>query len=263
MNNIGLPPYPLEWFWLDLAAAFPFDQMLSSDSGLSSEALGLFKGFRLPRLLGLLRLLRVVKMLRLRREFINWLKYSSISNVLRLARVMLVMFTLVHIFSCFWFIILSSGEWGEQNFSPDDGLDLIYSKTFYSTLLMMMGEAIGPITRDEHVFCSVMVIAGAVVMAVIFGNVAMLVSTFYADSSRYHDKMESVYQCMNHLALPAHLQDRVQRYYKFLWQQYHTLDGNTIQFVQELSSNLQLEVNLFLNAVRRVFECSVAFCDII
>lgn len=227
---------------MDLLATLPYDN--TTESRISSS----FKLIQLPRVAGLFRLLRVVKLLRVRGKFVHWIQYSSFSNLFRLTRLMLTIFCLVHVMCCAWYAVSRNG-WGATRFEDEDGIWKRYSCSYYASLLMMMGEDIQPTTTKEVLYCSLSIIFGAVVIAVIFGNVAILVANFYADSSRYHHKMESVFISMKHLRLPSALQDRIQLYYSYLWQQYHTLDGNTSAFVSELSTNLRAEVDLFLNAV--------------
>ena len=145
--------------------------------------------------------------------------------------------------SCLFYSIVK-----DRVFTEDDSLEFRYTHSFYLSLLMMLGEEIGPITVAEQVYCSFAILTGAVIVAVMFGNVAILVSSFYADVTAYNQKMENVCRFMKHLGLPVELQQRIQLFYKYLWQQYHTLDGDTLQFIPELSQNLQTEVHLFLNA---------------
>ncbi|ETV68151.1 hypothetical protein H257_15881 [Aphanomyces astaci] len=101
---------------------------------------------------------------------------------------------------------------------------------YYAMMMVVMGQDILPSLR----LC--------------FGNVSILVESLTSDSDTYHDKMEGMYESMQDEGLPHELQQRVHLYYTYLWQQYHTLDGKPAHFVSELSTNLQREIMICLNA---------------
>lgn len=88
-------------------------------------------------------------------------------------------------------------------------------------------------------------IVGSIVLAVVFGHVAILVSNFNANTTSYQRKMEEVFAMTAKLQLPAPLRERIHEYYEHLWHEYECLDGEIVQFSKELSHTLGLEVVLF------------------
>ncbi|KAE9259962.1 hypothetical protein PF008_g33235, partial [Phytophthora fragariae] len=97
----------------------------------------------------------------------------------------------------------------------------------------------------EKLFSSVAIIVGSVILAIVFGNVAMLVSNFNANETNYHRKMEAVYETMEKMDLPLRLRERVNEYYKHAWVEYEALDGNINKFQQELTHTLGIEIGLY------------------
>ena len=51
---------------------------------------------------------------------------------------------------------------------------------------------------------------------------------------------------MNLMNLPLDLQNRINEYYQIMWERHGTLDGQPLMFTKELSTNLAIEVELFV-----------------
>ncbi|RLN68589.1 hypothetical protein BBJ29_001504 [Phytophthora kernoviae] len=108
------------------------------------------------------------------------------------------------------------------------------------------GQSLATHSARENVFASCINLMGSIVLAVIFGHIAMLVANFNANSTAYQRKMESVFAGMSKMQLPAPLRERIHQYYSHLWREYEALDGAPlVTFAKELSHNLTLEVVLF------------------
>ena len=235
------------WFFIDLLASIPFDQIAIAlqDSSSNLQAFGLLKGLRLPRLLRLVRLLRVLKVLRINPELKRWLQYSRHANLLRLVRLIIVFLSITHFMACIWQGTVVHEEWYELHIRSDT-TQHAYLIAFYTSLLLIMGENIEPLADSEVFFSSIALLLGAVMMAIVFGNVAVLIANFTANTSAHQKKMEEIYSVMRRLRLPNDLQTRIEQYYREMWDRHGTLNGQTEGFVDELSSNLASEVMLFM-----------------
>ncbi|OQR86806.1 Voltage-gated Ion Channel (VIC) Superfamily [Achlya hypogyna] len=239
--------YAQGWLLLDLLAAIPIDwvEVYGSLSTADIHNAGLLKIVRLPRLVGIFRLFKVLKA---DGPLWGWLDYSKSSIGFRLLRLILIVMYMDHICTCVWYPIASApGGWGETYFVPAS-LYATYVVCYYRNMMALLGQDIFPVLVPEMIFLTFASIAGSVALATVFGDVAIVVSSLYADSTKYREKMEDVNESMQHLGLPHEVQQRVHLYYTYLWQQYHTLDGRSAPFVAELSTNLQREIMLYLNA---------------
>ncbi|KAE8884866.1 hypothetical protein PF005_g25246 [Phytophthora fragariae] len=234
------------WFFFDLLACTPFDYILllvnNSKSNLS--VLGLLKALRVPRLLRLVRLLRVAKVFKIRPELRRWLQYSRHANLLRLVRLVASFLVINHYVACFWFGLVMSEE--TRALDPSTDSLHLYIVAFYSTLLVVMGQNITVFQESEYLFCILAMVVGAVLMAVVFGNVAILIANYYESQSSHQKKMEWLFASMNRMKLPYDLQNRITAYYQAMWERHGTLDGAVTAFIPELSRNLAYEVELFL-----------------
>ena len=130
--------------------------------------------------------------------------------------------------------------------APDDGVLTAYLTCFTMTIRMVVGGEFAPVTTTEKAAGSVFALLGGIMMAVTYGNVAVSISSFYAESSNYQRKMEYLWASMERLRLPRSIQDRVYNYYDYMHKQHGSLNGTLNAFIPELSKNLSSEVLLYL-----------------
>ncbi|RLN53956.1 hypothetical protein BBJ28_00018964 [Nothophytophthora sp. Chile5] len=236
------------WLFFDLLACFPFDYVLlwvnNNDYKSNLNVLGLLKGLRIPRLLRLVRLLRVVRIVKIRPELRRWLQYSRHANLLRLVRLVASFLVINHFVACTWYGLVMSDE--TRALDPSSDVRHLYIVAYYQSLLVVMGQNIVVYEDTEYIFCVLVMVVGAVLMAVVFGNVAILIANYYESQSSHQKKMEWLFASMNRMKLPHDLQNRINGYYQAMWERHGTLDGAVTAFIPELSRNLAYEVELFL-----------------
>lgn len=120
-----------------------------------------------------------------------------------------------------------------------------YALSYYDALQLLQGQGLATESLEQNLFAAFAVLVGSIVLAVVFGHVAILVSNFNANSTNYQRKLEAIFAVMTKLQLPVLLRDRIHQYYEHLWREYESLDGQLIQFSKELMHTLGLEVLLF------------------
>lgn len=218
--------------------------LINSNKSGNLGILGLLKALRVPRLLRLVRLLRVLRIIKVKPELRRWLQYSRHANLFRLTRLVLGFFVLTHYTACIWYGGVASDEMKSQDSSTDAFHQYLLS--FYMTLLVIMGQNFTLYDDTEYMFCILVSVSGSILMAVVFGNVAMLIANYYESQSSHQKKMEWLFASMNRMQLPLDLQTRITDYYQAMWERHGTLDGAVTAFIPELSRNLAYEVELFL-----------------
>ncbi|TMW63841.1 hypothetical protein Poli38472_002782 [Pythium oligandrum] len=239
------------WLFFDVLACIPFDSLLlwinqydAPGSGNNLNVLGLLKAMRIPRLLRIIRVLRVLKILKINPEIRRWLQYSRHANLLRLVRLVASFLIINHYVACIWYGAIESDELKSQD--ENKSTVHLYISSFYTSLLMIMGQNITLYTDPEYVFSVAAMLFGSVLQAVVFGNVAMLIANYYENQSSHQKKMEWLFASMSRMKLPLDLQNRINDYYQAMWERHGTLDGAVTAFIPELSRNLAYEVELFL-----------------
>jgi hypothetical protein len=116
-----------------------------------------------------------------------------------------------------------------------------YTTAYYNSMLLIMGESIGPGLTSEKWFATIVILTGSVVIASIYGSVSMYISNYTANTTAYQRKMELLYESMMHLQLPPNLKKRILMYYDHIWKEYRTLDGTISYFIPELSKQVSPE----------------------
>ena len=266
------------WFWIDLAASIPFEWFISPDEDQKGDiaTVKLLKILRLPRMLRLLKIMRIMKTLKISPELQRFLKYSRHAHLIKLFQIIVYVFVFIHLFSCWWYLVSApdfpdgspARGWFQyecenvqcyaHNFDEeclaicadlDNVMDswVKYSTSFFAIVAMLTaGENLSPITLYEKWFASIVTLFGSILMAYIFGEIAVLISNFYARSSRYQAKMEYLFETMNRMGLPAEIEKRVYSYYEYIHEAHGTTDGRTTAFVPELSKKLAAEVLMYM-----------------
>ncbi|ETW05625.1 hypothetical protein, variant [Aphanomyces invadans] len=240
------------WLFLDLAACFPIDIVMymsvGAGNGINSSLtfLSLLKTVRLPRLLRLARLVRILKILQIPPEYKRWLLYSRYAHLIRLISTIIVFFFTIHLCACVWNGSVASDQWKDMFPSIGDNDANDYVLSYFFCLSTFLGQTMNLHTQDEVVFSIVLIFAGALLMAAVFGDVAVLLANFHEKENEYKKKMESLFACMSTMNLPMDLQNRINEFYQTMWETHATLDGQPATLTSELSRNLALEVELFL-----------------
>ncbi|KAF4323988.1 hypothetical protein BBO99_00002152 [Phytophthora kernoviae] len=207
----------------------------------------ILNGLSIERLAYITQLARVIWLVRTNQSgrannIWAWLLYSRHSHLLRIAGIVTVLIAIAHYNACIWTALLREGD---DNGDPNMPWQDRYSANFYAALLLLQGEGVPTDTTEQNLFASLSTLVGSIVLAVVFGHVAILVSNFNANFTNYQRKMEAVFAMTAKLQLPVPLRERIHEYYEHLWHEYECLDGQIVQFSKELSHTLGLEVVLF------------------
>lgn len=235
------------WCLLDFLAAIPTELILAVGGGEAGRAEwshilvdGIFRMQRLVHILRIFRMIWMVHVSRSGKSIWAWLLYSRYSHLLRIFWIVALIVLIAHYMACCW-KLLDADPLARTHQSPMEQ----YAENFYAALQLLQGQGLATETIWQSIFASFAVLLGSIVLAIVFGNVAMLVSNFNANSTNYQRKMEAVFAIMSKLQLPAVLRERIHQYYEHLWREYESLDGEIVRFSKELTHNLELEVVLF------------------
>ncbi|EGZ16418.1 hypothetical protein PHYSODRAFT_505128, partial [Phytophthora sojae] len=170
---------------------------------------------------------------------VAWLRYSRFSHLLGIAQLMWLVLLIAHYMACLWHIV------SESHASQSRPIIEKYVADYYYAVSLIQGQGNVVGSTDENLFSTVAILVGSVILAIVFGNVAMLVSNFNASTTNYHRKMEAVFATMDKMHLPDKLRDRIHQYYTHVWTEYECLDGDIVKFQRELTHTLGLEVGLY------------------
>ncbi|GMF42386.1 unnamed protein product [Phytophthora fragariaefolia] len=219
--------YINKWFIVDFLSAIPrcavqyfVTGSLEENTPLLTESETVLMLLRLLRITLIDRAILLSRVVRISKAMAAWLRYSRFSHLLGIAQLMWLVLLIAHYMACLWHVVSENNTPQEKHILEKYVADYYYAVS----LIQGQGNIVG--TTDENLFSTAAILVGSVVLAIVFGNVAMLVSNFNASFTNYHRKMEAVFATMDKMGLPDKLRDRIHQYYTHVWTEYESLDGD-------------------------------------
>ncbi|XP_032177956.1 potassium voltage-gated channel subfamily H member 4 isoform X2 [Mustela erminea] len=251
-RSIGLH-YLATWFFVDLIAALPFDLLYVFNITVTS----------------LVHLLKTVRLLRLLRLLQKLERYSQCSAVV-LTLLMSVFALLAHWMACVWYVI------GRREMEANDPLlwDIgwlhelgkrleepyvngsaggpsrrsAYIAALYFTLSSLTSVGFGNVcanTDAEKIFSICTMLIGALMHAVVFGNVTAIIQRMYSRRSLYHSRMKDLKDFIRVHRLPRPLKQRMLESFQTTWAVNSGIDANELlrDFPDELRADIAMHLN--------------------
>ncbi|XP_022278697.1 potassium voltage-gated channel subfamily H member 4 isoform X2 [Canis lupus familiaris] len=251
-RSIGLH-YLATWFFVDLIAALPFDLLYVFNITVTS----------------LVHLLKTVRLLRLLRLLQKLERYSQCSAVV-LTLLMSVFALLAHWMACIWYVI------GRREMEANDPLlwDIgwlhelgkrleepyvngsaggpsrrsAYIAALYFTLSSLTSVGFGNVcanTDAEKIFSICTMLIGALMHAVVFGNVTAIIQRMYSRRSLYHSRMKDLKDFIRVHRLPRPLKQRMLESFQTTWAVNSGIDANELlrDFPDELRADIAMHLN--------------------
>ncbi|KAK6324107.1 hypothetical protein J4Q44_G00064460 [Coregonus suidteri] len=264
--------YMTTWFIIDLVAALPFDLLYAFKVSVVS----------------VVHLLKTVRLLRLLRLLQKMDRYSQHSTVV-LTLLMSMFALLAHWMACIWYVIgkkemeANAYSWdigwlhelGKRLESPYDplgevnGTELsgpslrsVYIASLYFTLSSLTSVGFGNVSANtdaEKIFSICTMLIGALMHALVFGNVTAIIQRMYSRWSQYHTRTKDLKDFIQVHHLPQGLKQRMLEYFQTTWSVNNGIDSNELlkDFPDELRSDITmhlnkeiLELSLFASASR-------------
>ncbi|KAJ7313632.1 hypothetical protein JRQ81_005193 [Phrynocephalus forsythii] len=243
--------YVATWFFVDLIAALPFD---------------LLYVFNVPvtYLVHLLKTVRLLRLLRLLQKLDRYSQYSAM--VLTLLMSMFAL--LAHWMACIWYVIGRQEsndpvtwdigwlhELGKRIEAPylnnsvgGPSIRSAYIASLYFTLSSLTSVGFGNVcanTDAEKIFSICTMLIGALMHAVVFGNVTAIIQRMYSRRSLYHTRMKDLKDFIRVHRLPQQLKQRMLEYFQTTWSVNNGIDANELlrDFPDELRADIAMHLN--------------------
>ncbi|XP_053114719.1 potassium voltage-gated channel subfamily H member 4 isoform X2 [Hemicordylus capensis] len=243
--------YVATWFFVDLVAALPFD---------------LLYAFNVPvtYLVHLLKTVRLLRLLRLLQKLDRYSQYSAM--VLTLLMSMFAL--LAHWMACIWYVIGRKEshdpltwdigwlhELGKRIEAPylnnsvgGPSIRSAYIASLYFTLSSLTSVGFGNVcanTDAEKIFSICTMLIGALMHAVVFGNVTAIIQRMYSRRSLYHTRMKDLKDFIRVHRLPQQLKQRMLEYFQTTWSVNNGIDANELlrDFPDELRADIAMHLN--------------------
>ncbi|XP_015113234.1 potassium voltage-gated channel subfamily H member 8 isoform X1 [Diachasma alloeum] len=240
------------WFLIDLVAALPFDVLYAADV-YSGEEPGH----------GHIHLIKLTRLLRLARLLQKMDRYSQYSAMI-LTLLMLSFTLLAHWLACIWYVIAEKErlkkdkDWNlgwihtlaerlridVQNVSHTDS----YVTALYFTCSSLTSVGFGNVSANttyEKIFSICTMLVGALMHAVVFGNVTAIIQRMYSRRSLYHTKWRDLKDFLTLHQIPEKLKQRMQDYFQTTWSLNHGIDIHETlkEFPEELRGDVCMHLH--------------------
>ena len=202
------------------------------------------------------RLLRIHRMLQF---FDRTESRTNYPNLFRVFMLILLITLIIHWNACFYFLIseslgFGSDTWvypamvdGSGNLTEFATLSRQYLFCFYwSTLtLTTIGELPGPARDEEFAFVIFDFLVGVLIFATIVGMVGGIITNMNVRRTEFQEKLDNLKQYMRYRRVGKELQDRVIKWFDYLWTNNHSLNEEKI--LQSLPDKLQTEIAIHVH----------------
>ncbi|XP_029173080.1 potassium voltage-gated channel subfamily H member 8 isoform X5 [Nylanderia fulva] len=244
--------YVKGWFVVDLVAALPFDFLYASDVYSGEDTA--HSNIHLVKLTRLLRLARLLQKMD---------RYSQYSAVI-LTMLMLFFILVAHWLACVWYVIAekerlrNDKDWdlgwlhtlaerlkiSVQNVTHTES----YITALYFTCSSLTSVGFGNVsanTFSEKFFSICTMLIGALMHAVVFGNVTAIIQRMYSRRSLYQTKLRDLKDFLVLHQIPEELKQRMQDYFQTMWSLNHGIDIHETlkQFPEELRGDVSMHLH--------------------
>ncbi|KAM3592794.1 uncharacterized protein V6R79_025282 [Siganus canaliculatus] len=243
--------YATTWFIVDLVAALPFDLLYAFNITVTS-------------LVHLLKTVRLLRLLRLLQKLDRYSQYSAMVLTL----LMSVFALLAHWMACIWYMIgrneIETSETWDIGWLHELGKRLetpyinstvggptvrsSYIAALYFTLSSLTSVGFGNVcanTDAEKIFSICTMLVGALMHALVFGNVTAIIQRMYSRRSLYHTRMKDLKDFILVHRLPQQLKQRMLEYFQTTWSVNNGIDANELlhDFPDELRADIAMHLN--------------------
>ncbi|KAM8837030.1 voltage-gated delayed rectifier potassium channel KCNH4 [Spinachia spinachia] len=243
--------YATTWFFVDLVAALPFDLLYAFNITVTS-------------LVHLLKTVRLLRLLRLLQKLDRYSQYSAMVLTL----LMSVFALLAHWMACIWYMIgrkeiETNATWdigwlhelGKRLETPyinstvgGPTVRSSYIAALYFTLSSLTSVGFGNVcanTDAEKIFSICTMLIGALMHALVFGNVTAIIQRMYSRRSLYHTRMTDLKDFIRVHRLPQQIKQRMLEYFQTTWSVNNGIDANELlhDFPDELRADIAMHLN--------------------
>ncbi|XP_053269759.1 potassium voltage-gated channel subfamily H member 4 [Pleuronectes platessa] len=243
--------YATTWFFVDLVAALPFDLLYAFNITVTS-------------LVHLLKTVRLLRLLRLLQKLDRYSQYSAMVLTL----LMSVFALLAHWMACIWYMIgrreIETSESWDIGWLHELGKRLetpyvnstvggptvrsSYIAALYFTLSSLTSVGFGNVcanTDAEKIFSICTMLIGALMHALVFGNVTAIIQRMYSRRSLYHTRMKDLKDFIRVHRLPQQIKQRMLEYFQTTWSVNNGIDANELlhDFPDELRADIAMHLN--------------------
>lgn len=150
--------------------------------------------------------------------------------------------------------IVTLGQVATSDNLDEDSLVHQYIYCFYwSTLtLTTIGEVPMPERDEEYLFVVIDFLIGLLIFATIVGNIGSMITNMNAARADFQHKMDSVKQWMKFRKVNKELEERIIKWFDYLWANRQTLDEDAVTAILPDRLKAETAIHVHLETLKRV-----------
>ncbi|XP_075678617.1 cyclic nucleotide-gated channel alpha-3-like isoform X2 [Dermatophagoides pteronyssinus] len=214
----------------------------------------------------IVRINRLFRFYRLTECFERTETRTNFPHAFRIGKLIFYILILIHWNACIYFAIsyvigFDTDRWvynrrliAADGTNETDTLRHQYIYCFYwSTLtLTTIGEVPIPETDFEYTFVVINFLIGVLIFATIVGNVGSMITNMNAARAEFQSQMDSVKQYMKFRHVSKDLENRVIKWFDYLWTNKQSLDEDSVTAILPDKLKAEIAINVHLQTLRRV-----------
>ncbi|CAF1562553.1 unnamed protein product [Adineta ricciae] len=205
----------------------------------------------------IVRVFRLVKIYRFWTFLDRTERHTNYPNLFRTIVMIHYLLAIFHWNACLIYILHTRSELGfSKRFSfsfNDSGLD--YFKALYwsiSALTLAQNYETKPVSKEDYIFLSIELIFALLLFATIMGHVASIVSNLSNARKDFQAKLDAVKTYMSLRRVPNNLEDRVIRWFDYLWMSHKSVDDNQVLSLLPYKLRAEIAIHVHLDTLKRV-----------
>ncbi|CAF0773507.1 unnamed protein product [Adineta ricciae] len=130
-----------------------------------------------------------------------------------------------------------------------------YFKALYwsiTTLTLTQNEETKPVSKEDYIFLSFQIVFALLLFATIMGHVASIVSNLGNARKDFQAKLDAVKTYMSLRRVPNNLEDRVIRWFDYLWMSHKSVDDNHVLSLLPYKLRAEIAIHVHLDTLKRV-----------
>uniref|UniRef100_A0A3Q3VYL1 Potassium voltage-gated channel, subfamily H (eag-related), member 3 n=1 Tax=Mola mola TaxID=94237 RepID=A0A3Q3VYL1_MOLML len=234
--------YVTTWLFVDLIAALPFDLLYAFNINVVSLLCLVFLSVQYFGV-HLLKTVRLLRLLRLLQKLERYSQYSAV--VLTLLMSMFAL--LAHWMACVWYFIgrREIESWLHE-LAKREAASYVTSLYFALSSLTSVGFGnVSANTNSEKIFSICTMLIGALMHAVVFGNVTAIIQRMYSRRSLYHTRTKDLKDFIRVHRLPKAMEQRMLECFQTTWSVNNGIDVSELlkDFPDELRADIAMHLN--------------------
>ncbi|XP_013783251.1 cyclic nucleotide-gated cation channel alpha-3-like [Limulus polyphemus] len=186
---------------------------------------------------------------------------TSFPYAFRIAKLIFYLLVIIHWNACIYFSVsyyigFGSDSWVYKNVSEPKYSTFRhqYIYCFYwSTLtLTTIGEVPVPERDIEYLFVVIDFLVGVLIFATIVGNVGSMITNMNAARAEFQNRMDSIKQYMEFRKVSKELENRVIKWFDYLWTNKQSLDEEAITSMLPDKLKAEIAINVHLATLKQV-----------